>query len=136
MSIFLNTPYEALICFSIIVSVVIIWSFFKMKKENPSDLCSRVVKLPLILAIIACTLKSYCRQENINGYFAYFSNLLFWISCASIVITVIVAFIVSYKRKGEYYERIKSKKSILIFCGIGIVVCIILFIILEFFDRT
>ena len=106
MSIFLNTPYEALIGFSIIV------------------------------AIIACTLKSYCRQKNINGYFVYFSDLLFWISCASIVITVIVAFIVSYKRKGEYYERIKSKKSILIFCGIGIVVCIILFIILEFFDRT
>ena len=136
MSIFLNTSYEALIGFSIIVSVVIIWSFFKRKKENPSDFCSRDVKLPLFPAIISCTLKSYCRQENINGYFAYFSNLLFWISCACIVITVIVAFIVSYKRKGEYYERIKSKKSILIFCGIGIVACMILFIIIELLDRN
>ena len=130
---FLNTPYEALIGFSIIVSVVIIWSFFKMKKENPSDLCSRVVRLPLIPAIIACTLKSYCRQENINGYFAYFSKLLFWISCAGIVITAAVALFISYKQKGEYYERIKSNKSILIFCGVGAIICALVVLYAKIF---
>lgn len=128
-----NTPYEILIAFSIIATLVIIWSFFKMKKENPEDACSRIVILPLIPVAIACTIKSYCRQENVNDSIKFFSNVFFWISCAGIVITVAVALLVSYKRKGAYYEEIKSKKSILIFCGVGIIICALVVLYAKFF---
>ena len=123
MNILLNTPYEILICFSIITFIVITWSFFKMKKDNPSDVCSRVVLIPLIPAAIACTLKSYCRQENVSKAIESFSNIFFWLCCAAIIITIAVAFLVSYKRKSAYYERIKSQKTLLVILGVGIIIC-------------
>lgn len=123
MNIFLNTPYEILIGLSIITVFVITWSFFKMKKDNPSDVCSRVVILPLIPAAIACTLKSYCRQEKVSGAIESFSNIFFRVCCAVIIITIAAAFLVSYKRKGAYYERIKSQKTLLVILGVGIIIC-------------
>ena len=133
MNFLYNTPYEILIIFSIIAALVITWSFLKMKKDNPNDVCSRIVILPLIPAAIACTLKSYCRQENVNASIELFSNVFFWISCAGIVITAAVALFISYKQKGEYYERIKSNKSILIFCGVGAIICALVVLYAKFF---
>lgn len=133
MNFLYNTPYRILIVFSIIAALIITWSFLKMRKENPSDVCSRIVILPLIPAAIACTLKSYCRQENVNASIKIFSNIFFWISCAGIVITAAVALVVSYKRKGLYYERIKSNKSILIFCGVGAIICALVVLYAKYF---
>lgn len=123
MNILLNTPYEILIGFSIITVIVITWSFLKMKKDNPSDVCSRVVLIPLIPAAIACTLKSYCRQENVSNAIESFSSIFFWVCCAAIIITIAAAFLVSCKRRGAYYERIKSKKTLLVILGVGIIIC-------------
>lgn len=133
MNFLYNTPYEILIFFSIIAALVITWSFLKMKKDNPNDVCSRIVILPLIPAAIACTLKSYCRQKIVNGTIESFSNIFFGISCAGIVITAAVALFISYKQKGEYYERIKSNKSILIFCGVGAIICALVVLYAKFF---
>ena len=134
MTNFLNSiPYEILVFFTVIIIAIIIWGFFKMKKENPNDVCSRVVILPIIPAMIACTLKSYCRQKIVNGTIESFSNIFFWISCAGIVITAAVALFISYKQKGEYYERIKSNKSILIFCGVGAIICALVVLYAKFF---
>lgn len=78
MTNFLNSiPYEILIFFTVIIIAIIIWSFLKMKKDNPNDVCSRIVILPLIPAAIACTLKSYCRQKIVNGTIESFSNIFF-----------------------------------------------------------
>ena len=124
MTNFLNSiPYEILIFFTVIIIAIIIWGFFKMKKENPNDVCSRVVILPIIPAMIACTLKRYCNQKSVNTVLNTFSNVFFWLSCAAIIITIAVALFISYKQKGEYYERIKSNKSILIFCGVCAIIC-------------
>lgn len=134
MTNFLNSiPYEILIFFTVIIIAIIIWSFLKMKKDNPNDVCSRIVILPLIPAAIACTLKSYCRQKIVNGTIESFSNIFFWISCAGIVITAAVALFISYKQKGEYYERIKSNKSILIFCGVGAIICALVVLYAKIF---
>lgn len=133
MNFLYNTPYEILIIFSIIAALVITWSFLKMKKDNPNDVCSRIVILPLIPAAIACTLKSYCRQKIVNGTIESFSNIFFWINCAGIVITAAVALFISYKQKGEYYERIKSNKSILIFCGVGAIICALVVLYAKIF---
>lgn len=133
MNFLYNTPYEILIIFSIIAALVITWSFLKMKKDNPNDVCSRIVILPLIPAAIACTLKSYCRQKIVNGTIESFSNIFFSISCAGIVITAAVALLISYKQKGEYYERIKSNKSILIFCGVGAIICALVVLYAKIF---
>lgn len=133
MNFLYNTPYEILIIFSIIAALVITWSFLKMKKDNPNDVCSRIVILPLIPAAIACTLKSYCRQKIVNGTIESFSNIFFWISCAGIVIMAAVALFISYKQKGEYYERIKSNKSILIFCGVGAIICALVVLYAKIF---
>lgn len=134
MTNFLNSiPYEILVFFTVIIIAIIIWSFLKMKKDNPNDVCSRIVIFPLIPAAIACTLKSYCRQKIVNGTIESFSSIFFWISCAGIVITAAVALFISYKQKGEYYERIKSNKSILIFCGVGAIICALLVLYAKFF---
>ncbi|GEM_PF-1824276 len=134
MTNFLNSiPYEILIFFTVIIIAIIIWGFFKMKKENPNDVCSRVVILPIIPAMIACTLKRYCNQKSVNTVLNTFSNVFFWLSCAAIIITIAVALFISYKQKGEYYERIKSNKSILIFCGVGAIICALVVLYAKFF---
>ena len=133
MNFLYNTPYEILIIFSIIAALVITWGFFKMKKENPNDVCSRVVILPIIPAMIACTLKRYCNQKSVNTVLNTFSNVFFWLSCAAIIITIAVALFISYKQKGEYYERIKSNKSILTFCGVGAIICALVVLYAKFF---
>ena len=134
MTNFLNSiPYEILIFFTVIIIAIIIWGFFKMKKENPNDVCSRIVILPLIPAAIACTLKSYCNQKSVNTVLNTFSNVFFWLSCAAIIITIAVALFISYKQKGEYYERIKSNKSILIFCGVGAIICALVVLYAKIF---
>ena len=104
-----------------------------MKKENPNDVCSRVVILPIIPAMIACTLKRNCNQKSVNTVLNTFSNVFFWLSCAAIIITIAVALFISYKQKGEYYERIKSNKSILIFCGVGAIICALVVLYAKFF---
>ena len=134
MTNFLNSiPYEILIFFTVIIIAIIIWGFFKMKKENPNDVCSRVVILPIIPAMIACTLKRYCNQKSVNTVLNTFSNVFFWLSCAAIIITIAVALFISYKQKGEYYEIIKSNKSILIFCGVGAIICALVVLYAKFF---
>lgn len=134
MTNFLNSiPYEILIFFTVIIIAIIIWGFFKMKKENPNDVCSRVVILPIIPAMIACTLKRYCNQKSVNTVLNTFSNVFFGLSCAAIIITIAVALFISYKQKGEYYERIKSNKSILIFCGVGAIICALVVLYAKFF---
>ncbi len=134
MTNFLNSiPYEILIFFTVIIIAIIIWGFFKMKKENPNDVCSRVVILPIIPAMIACTLKRYCNQKSVNTVLNTFSNVFFWLSCAAIIITIAVALFISYKQKGEYYERIKSNKSILIFCGVGAIICALVVLYAKLF---
>lgn len=134
MTNFLNSiPYEILIFFTVIIIAIIIWGFFKMKKENPNDVCSRVVILPIIPAMIACTLKRYCNQKSVNTVLNTFSNVFFWLSCAAIIITIAVALFISYKQKGEYYERIKSNKSILIFCGVGAIICALVVLYAKIF---
>ena len=134
MTNFLNSiPYEILGFFTVIIIAIIIWGFFKMKKENPNDVCSRVVILPIIPAMIACTLKRYCNQKSVNTVLNTFSNVFFWLSCAAIIITIAVALFISYKQKGEYYERIKSNKSILIFCGVGAIICALVVLYAKFF---
>jgi uncharacterized membrane protein (DUF373 family) len=134
MTNFLNSiPYEILVFFTVIIIAIIIWGFFKMKKENPNDVCSRVVILPIIPAMIACTLKRYCNQKSVNTVLNTFSNVFFWLSCAAIIITIAVALFISYKQKGEYYERIKSNKSILIFCGVGAIICALVVLYAKFF---
>jgi len=134
MTNFLNSiPYEILIFFTVIIIAIIIWGFFKMKKENTNDVCSRVVILPIIPAMIACTLKRYCNQKSVNTVLNTFSNVFFWLSCAAIIITIAVALFISYKQKGEYYERIKSNKSILIFCGVGAIICALVVLYAKFF---
>mgnify|MGYP007097136701 FL=1 len=134
MTNFLNSiPYEILIFFTVIIIAIIIWGFFKIKKENPNDVCSRVVILPIIPAMIACTLKRYCNQKSVNTVLNTFSNVFFWLSCAAIIITIAVALFISYKQKGEYYERIKSNKSILIFCGVGAIICALVVLYAKFF---
>lgn len=134
MTNFLNSiPYEILIFFTVIIIAIIIWGFFKMKKENPNDVCSRVVILPIIPAMIACTLKRYCNQKSVNTVLNTFSNVFFWLSCAAIIITIAVALFISYKQKGEYYERIKSNKSILIFCGVGTIICALVVLYAKIF---
>ena len=134
MTNFLNSiPYEILIFFTVIIIAIIIWGFFKMKKENPNDVCSRVVILPIIPAMIACTLKRYYNQKSVNTVLNTFSNVFFWLSCAAIIITIAVALFISYKQKGEYYERIKSNKSILIFCGVGAIICALVVLYAKFF---
>ena len=134
MTNFLNSiPYEILIFFTVIIIAIIIWGFFKMKKENPNDVCSRVVILPIIPAMIACTLKRYCNQKSVNTVLNTFSNVFFWLSCSAIIITIAVALFISYKQKGEYYERIKSNKSILIFCGVGAIICALVVLYAKFF---
>ena len=134
MTNFLNSiPYEILIFFTVIIIAIIIWGFFKMKKENHNDVCSRVVILPIIPAMIACTLKRYCNQKSVNTVLNTFSNVFFWLSCAAIIITIAVALFISYKQKGEYYERIKSNKSILIFCGVGAIICALVVLYAKFF---
>lgn len=134
MTNFLNSiPYEILIFFTVIIIAIIIWGFFKMKKENPNDVCSRVVILPIIPAMIACTLKRYCNQKSVNTVLNTFSNVFFWLSCAAIIITIAVALFISYKQKGEYYERIKSNKSTLIFCGVGAIICALVVLYAKFF---
>ena len=134
MTNFLNSiPYEILIFFTVIIIAIIIWGFFKMKKENPNDVCSRVVILPIIPAMIACTLKRYCNQKSVNTVLNTFSNVFFWLSCAAIIITIAVALFISYKQKGEYYERIKSNKSILIFYGVGAIICALVVLYAKFF---
>lgn len=134
MTNFLNSiPYEILIFFTVIIIAIIIWGFFKMKKENPNDVCSRVVILPIIPAMIACTLKRYCNQKSVNTVLNTFSNVFFWLSCDAIIITIAVALFISYKQKGEYYERIKSNKSILIFCGVGAIICALVVLYAKIF---
>lgn len=134
MTNFLNSiPYEILVFFTVIIIAIIIWGFFKMKKENPNDVCSRVVILPIIPAMIACTLKRYCNQKSVNTVLNTFSNVFFWLSCAAIIITIAVALFISYKQKGEYYERIKSNKSILIFCGVGAIICALVVLYAKIF---
>ena len=134
MTNFLNSiPYEILIFFTVIIIAIIIWGFFKMKKENPNDVCSRVVILPIIPAMIACTLKRYCNQKSVNTVLNTFSNVFFWLSCAAIIITIAVALFISYKQKGEYYERIKSNKPILIFCGVGAIICALVVLYAKIF---
>lgn len=102
-----NTPYEILIILSIIAALVITWSFLKMKKENPNDVCSRLVILPLIPAAIACTLKSYCRQKIVNGTIESFSNIFFWISCAGVFNTVSASTFEEINVPGTKFESVK-----------------------------
>ncbi len=108
MTNFLNSiPYEILIFFTVIIIAIIIWGFFKMKKENPNDVCSRVVILPIIPAMIACTLKSYCRQKIVNGSIEPFSNIFFWISYAGVFNTVSASTFEEINVPGTKFESVK-----------------------------
>ena len=115
MTNFLNSiPYEILIFFTVIIIAIIIWGFFKIKKENPNDVCSRVVILPIIPAMIACTLKSYCRQKIVNGSIEPFSNIFFWISYAGVFNTGAFSTsgeVLSHKKKRLRKSSVQSIKQ-------------------------
>ena len=78
MTNFLNSiPYEILIFFTVIIIAIIIWGFFKMKKENPNDVCSRIFILPLIPAAIACTLKVIAGKKSLMVQLSLFQTYFF-----------------------------------------------------------
>ena len=132
MSILKNISFEAVIAYTAIIIPAIIWAFLKMKKKNPND-CSRVILLSFIPLFISIVFEKYCFQKNIGGFFSQVSSALFFICLAAVFITSAIVAVISYKQKGEYYERIKSNKSILIFCGVGAIICALVVLYAKIF---
>lgn len=127
-----SIPFEFVIVFVLICIPTIIWSFFKMKKDHPTD-CSRIILLSFIPLLISIGLQSYCYKSGISGFLEHVSNILFAVCLSAVFLTIAIVTLVSYKQKGEYFETLKERKQILIMCGVVFVIGIMLVLCAKYF---
>lgn len=134
-TVFSSIPFEMMLAFAIVAIAVMSWGFVKLKKEHPNE-CSRYIILSFIPLICSCTVDAYYRHtQNISDMTKTGLSAAFKISSVIFVATIAIVTYISYKQKNEYYETLKRRKPILLTCGIGVAVCIVICLLLKYFCK-
>lgn len=131
-TVFSSIPFDMMLAFAIVAIAVMSWGFVKLKKEHPNE-CSRYIILSFIPLICSCTVDVYCRLTQKTSDIAKTGlSVAFTVSAVIFVATIAIVTYISCKQKNEYYETLKRRKPILLTCGIGVAVCIVICLFLKY----
>lgn len=133
MSSFVNLmPFEMYIFVLLFALGLCIYGIYEMRTKQPEH--PMVWMLPFgIFADIALVVYRCSVELTENLKFQQIADIIATISAVLFLISFIVTFIIAHKKHYTNAEKFKKVKPVLIFCGVGILICIILFIVADKF---